>query len=90
MREVVSKATTVVCVSEGSMLPWLLARAGLPSLRKVLFSRNWGIKVWCVVQCGVWGCGSRVMCGGVVPGDDVWGCVGMWSQGVMWGCGPRG
>ncbi|KAL5466844.1 hypothetical protein EMCRGX_G030995 [Ephydatia muelleri] len=36
MKEAVSKATTVVCVSEGSMLPWLLARASLPFLKKIV------------------------------------------------------
>ena len=35
MKEAVAKATTVVCIGDGSMLPWLLAKAGLPSLTKV-------------------------------------------------------
>ena len=45
MKEAVSKATTVVCVSEGSMLPWLLARASLPFLKKVLLHEGHGATV---------------------------------------------
>lgn len=36
MKEAVSRATTVACISDGSMLPWLLARAGLPLLKKIV------------------------------------------------------
>ena len=80
MKEAVAKATTAVCIGDGSMLPWLLAKLGLPSLRKVLV-------VWeeMVLGKGTGGVGRGT--GGVGRGT---GGVGRGTGGVGRGTGGVG